>query len=149
MKMITVDFSNCVLRLRKQQDKTTVFDPVRKKWLILTPEEHVRQYILAYLINVLNYPAALIAVEKNIKVGNMNKRFDIVVYNRNHTPWMLVECKAPEIVISEATLQQLLNYQRTVQCSYWLLTNGHQVFCADACNVQDIKWLLSLPAYES
>ncbi|MCD6011161.1 MAG: restriction endonuclease subunit [Flavipsychrobacter sp.] len=147
--MITVDFSNCVLRLRKQQDKTTVFDPVRKKWLILTPEEHVRQYILAYLINVLNYPAALIAVEKNIKVGNMNKRFDIVVYNRNHTPWMLVECKAPEIVISEATLQQLLNYQRTVQCSYWLLTNGHQVFCADACNVQDIKWLLSLPAYES
>lgn len=147
--MIAIDFTNCVLRLRKEEDKTTVFDPVRKKWLILTPEEHVRQYLLAYLVKELQYPASLIAVEKSIKVGNMNKRFDIVVYNRNHTPWMLVECKAPEVAISETTLQQLLNYQRTVQCNYWVLTNGHQVFCADAGNVQEIKWLLSLPVYDS
>lgn len=145
--MISLDFSNCVLRLRKDGDKTTIFDPVRKKWLVLTPEEHVRQYMLAYMVHDLNYPVSLIAVEKAIRVGSMTKRFDIVVYGRDHMPWMLVECKAPEVMISEATLHQLLNYQRTVQCNYWVLTNGHQVFCADACNVQDIKWLLSFPAY--
>jgi hypothetical protein len=104
--------------------------------------------VLHYLVNTLNYPAALIAVEKSIKVGNVNKRFDIVIYNRDHQPWMLVECKAPDIAISEKTLHQLLNYQRTTQCNYWLLTNGHQAFCADACDIQNIKWLASLPAYE-
>jgi hypothetical protein len=146
--MITPDFSNILLRLRKTDDKTTVFDPVRKKWLVLTPEEHVRQYMLHYLTGVIQYPASLVAVEKSIKVGNVNKRFDIVVYDRSHKPWMLVECKAPGVPVSEKTLQQLLNYQRTVQCNYWLLTNGHQTYCADACDVQHIKWLDSLPAYD-
>ncbi len=61
---------------------------------------------------------------------------------------MLVECKAPEVPVSEKTLLQLLAYQRTVQCSYWLLTNGHHTFCADACDVQNIKWMGSLPAYD-
>lgn len=146
--MIAIDFSNIQLTLRQTNGKTFVFDPIRKKWLILTHEEHVRQYMLLYLINIMQYPSAKIAVEKNIKVGNVNKRFDIVVYNRNHKPWMLAECKAPEVAISEKTLQQLLNYQRTVQCNYWLLINGRQTFCADARDVQDIKWLASLPAYD-
>lgn len=146
--MITVDFSNVQLKLRQHQGKTQVFDPVRKKWLILTPEEHVRQYMVSYLATTMQYPASLLAVEKSIKVGNVNKRFDIVVYSRSHVPWMLVECKAPEVPVTEQTLHQLLHYQRVVQCSYWLLTNGHQVFCADACDVQNIKWLASLPAYD-
>jgi hypothetical protein len=146
--MISVDYSSIHLKLRQSEGKTFVFDPIRKKWLILTPEEHVRQHMICYLADVMQYPTSLIAVEKTIKVGNVIKRFDIVVYSREHKPWMLAECKAPEISISEKTLQQLLNYQRTVRCSYWLLTNGHQTFCADACNVQEIKWLTSLPAYD-
>jgi hypothetical protein len=125
-----------------------VFDPVRKKWLVLTPEEHVRQHVLAYLVEVLHYPASLVAVEKTIKVGTLSKRFDIVVYGRNHQPWLLAECKAPEVMITEKTLHQLLNYQQAMQCRYWLLTNGHQSFCADAGNVTAITWLASLPAYE-
>jgi hypothetical protein len=71
-----------------------------------------------------------------------------VVYNHEHEPWMLVECKAPEVPVSDKTLYQLLQYQRAVQCSYWVLTNGHETFCADACNTEDIKWMNSLPAYE-
>ena len=145
--MIHTDFSTIQLKLRQTDGKTSVFDPIRKKWLVLTPEEHVRQYMIHYLTATMQYPASLLAVEKTIKVGNVNKRFDIVVYNRDHTPWMLVECKAPEVPVSEKTLQQLLNYQRTMQCNYWLLTNGHQTFCADARDVQNIKWLTSLPAY--
>jgi hypothetical protein len=103
--------------------------------------------MIHYLTSVMQYPSSLLAVEKMIRVGNVNKRFDIVVYSRDHEPWMLVECKAPEVPVSEKTLQQLLNYQRTMQCNYWLLTNGRQTFCADACDAQNIKWLTSLPAY--
>lgn len=146
--MILTDFSGIHLRLRQADGKATIFDPVRKKWLVLTPEEHVRQYMLGYLVQALGYPASLLAVEKTIKVGNMNKRFDIVVYSRDHKPWMLVECKAPEVPVNEKTMQQLLSYQRTMQCSYWLLTNGHQTFCADACDVANIRWLTSLPVYQ-
>jgi hypothetical protein len=96
----------------------------------------------------MQYPASLIAVEKKIMVGAMGKRFDVVVYSREHKPWLLAECKAPEVAISESTLHQLLQYQRTVQCHYWLLTNGHQTFCADACDATNIKWLNELPAYD-
>lgn len=142
-----IDFSGVELKLGRTGGRTTVFDPVRRKWVALTPEEHVRQYVLYYMINVVHYPTGMLSVEKAIMVGNRTKRFDIVVYNREHKPWMLVECKAPEVPISQKTLEQLLSYQRSVQCSYWLLTNGHQTYCADACDVSDIKWLESLPVY--
>lgn len=146
--MIMLDFSDIILRLRKVESKTQVFDPIRKKWLVLTPEEHVRQYLLQHLIETHNYPSGLIAVEKKIMVGAMAKRFDVVVYSRSHQPWLLAECKAPDVTITEAALHQLLQYQRTTQCQYWLLTNGHQTYCADACNPEQILWLDQLPAYE-
>jgi len=146
--MIAPDFSSIQLKLQKTDGKTTVFDPVRRKWVVLTPEEHVRQYMIAYLRDVLQYPSALMAVEKMIKVGGMSRRFDIVVYDREqHKPWMLVECKAPDVPVNETTLHQLLAYQRTTQCSYWVLTNGHQNFCADATDINNIRWLNSLPGY--
>jgi hypothetical protein len=145
--MIQVDFSNIVLRLRKEEGVTQVHDPIRKKWFVLTPEEHVRQYLLHYLINTLQYPAALIAVEKQITLGSLNKRFDVVVYNREHQPWLLAECKAPEVTVNDATLNQLLQYHNTLQCQYWVLFNGHQLYCADASDTGSIKWLDKLPAY--
>ena len=147
--MIFPDFSGVQLKLGNADGKKMVFDPIRRKWLVLTPEEHVRQYILQYLMGSLHYPAALISVEKTILVNNLVKRFDIVVYNREHKPWMLVECKAPEVSVTEATLLQALRYNNTVGCAYWLLTNGHQTYCADACDINDIKWLSALPAYNS
>ena len=146
--MITLDFSGIHLKIKQENDKPFVFDPIRKQWVSLTPEEHVRQYVIHYMTEGMQYPKSMLSVEKKIMVGNLAKRFDIVVYNREHKPWMLVECKAPEVIISEATLYQLLNYQRTAQCNYWMLTNGHQTFCADACDIQNIKWLDSLPPYE-
>ncbi len=150
--MLTLNFKDIKLKLAHIEGKPSVFDPIRKKWLVLTPEEHVRQYMIAYLRDVLQYPSALMAVEKTIKVGSMSKRFDIVVYEREqHKPWMLIECKAPQVEIDEVTLFQLLNYQRTMQCRYWLLTNGHQNFCADggdlSGDINTINWLDSLPGY--
>lgn len=146
--MISIDFSDIQLKLLQIEGKMNVFDPVRKKWIILTPEEHVRQYILQHMISTMQYPSSLIAVEKTIQVGEMSKRFDIVVYSREHKPWMLVECKEPQVAISQKTLHQLLNYQRTMQSNYWLLTNGHQTFCANASDVTNINWMDSLPAYD-
>jgi hypothetical protein len=146
--MIRLDISGIALQLRQQDDKTQVFDPVRRRWLILTPEEHVRQYLIQVMNSKLSYPLSLLAVEKQVQVGTLLKRFDIVVYNRDHKPWMLAECKAPEIAISEHTFRQLLNYQSSIQCRYWLLSNGHQTFCADARDIHNIKWLDELPPYD-
>lgn len=147
--MLSLNFSNISLKLAQKEGKTCVFDPVRKKWLVLTPEEHVRQHMLSYMIEVMHYPPALMAVEKTIKAGNLTKRFDIVIYERgSHKPWMLVECKEPSTPVIEKTLYQLLNYQRVLQCNYWLLSNGHETYCADACNTEQIKWMNELPCYE-
>jgi hypothetical protein len=145
--MIALDFSGIELKLKQEEGRTLVFDPMRKKWLVLTPEEHVRQYLLLYLSEKMDYPAGMMSVEKQVRVGDMNKRFDIVVYDRMHKPWMLVECKSPDVMITEAALHQLLQYQNVVQCNYWVLTNGHQLFCADASDITSIKWLEQLPDY--
>lgn len=146
--MVTLDLSELRLRLQQEAEKTLVFDPVRKKWLKLTPEEHVRQYILQFLLQRLQYPASLIAVEKKILVGKMNKRFDIVVFDRSYRPWMLIECKEPQVPISEQTLFQLLQYNRTLSCKYWVLSNGHETFCAEADTDMNITWLNTLPTYQ-
>lgn len=115
----------------------------------MTPEEHVRQRLICHFMEALNYPAGLIAIEKVLMIGGKRRRFDIVVYERNsHQPWLLVECKAPEVPITDATLQQLLQYHSQLQCRYWMMSNGHQHFCADAGDVYAIQWLTGLPAYE-
>lgn len=146
--MISLDFSGITLKLKQEEKKTFVFDLVRKKWVILTAEEHVRQYLLRYLTEGMEYPTGLIAVEKKIAVGKLFKRFDIVVFDRNHKPWMLVECKEPGVDITEATLFQLLTYHSTIPCKYWLFTNGHQTYCADANDLTDIKWMQGLPLHD-
>ncbi len=146
--MIQLDLTGITLPLKKEESKVTVYDPFRKKWIALTPEEQVRQYLARYMTDVLQYPAGMIAVEKKIAVGSRSKRFDLVVYDRRHVPWMLVECKAPEVAISEKTLHQLLNYHRAMPCRHWLLSNGHQHFCADASDRSQITWLVQLPPYD-
>jgi hypothetical protein len=141
------DLTEYTLKLKQENGTTYVWDSLRKKWLVLSPEEHVRQLLLMYLLQKMHYPAGLIAVEKQILVGNMKKRFDIVVYDRMHKPWMLIECKAPEVPLDENTLNQLLQYHQSIQCRYWLLSNGHSHFCADAGDIMNIKWLNELPLY--
>jgi hypothetical protein len=145
--MISIDLSGIELKLKREEAKTYAFDQIRKIWVILTPEEHVRQYFLHHLMAGMEYPAGLIAVEKKIMVGKVAKRFDIVVFNRSHEPWMLIECKEPDVIISETTLFQLLTYHRAVPCKYWVLTNGHQTYCADANNLNNVKWMEGLPLY--
>lgn len=147
--MLNLPLLNGSLVVRPVDGQTKVFDPVRRRWLVLTPEEHVRQLLLLYLTGPMKYPKSLIAVEKSLDLGHIRLRFDAVIYEREtHRPWMLVECKAPEIALSDAVLQQLLRYHSQIpSCGYWLITNGHQAFCADASDPANIVWLNELPSY--
>ena len=111
-------------RIKKEGEKRYIFDTIRKMWLLLTEEEWVRQNFVAYLIRELKYPSALIALEKEIFLNELKKRFDILVYDKTHQPWMMVECKAPTVTLTEDVLQQVLRYNVSVPVKYLVITNG-------------------------
>jgi hypothetical protein len=127
--MITLNYPSYPFKLRKELNKENpkdeIFDPFRKRWVILTPEEWVRQNILQYLVQVCQYPASLIAVEKSIQLGELTKRFDILVY-KNEQPWMIIECKEANVPISDKTIAQLFQYQQVLDASYLFASNGHE-----------------------
>lgn len=107
------------------QAKDLIFDPFRKKWVALTPEEWVRQNILQYISQVCQYPASLIAVEKSIQLGELTKRFDILIY-KDDKPWMIIECKEANIEINDKTIAQLYQYQQVLEAQYLIASNGHE-----------------------
>ncbi len=138
-----------VLRPAPRGGTMQVFDPVRRRWVAFTPEEHVRQALLHHFLYTLHYPRGCTGVEKSVEVGALTRRFDLLVYGRTHQPWLLAECKAPDVPLSEASFGQLLAYQRTLGCRYLLLSNGIQTLCADAADPHAIQWLGALPAYDA
>lgn len=123
--MLTINYPDPDFRIKKEGGKEFIFDSLRKKWLVLTPEEWVRQNFIQYLIKIKNYPASLIAIEKEIQLGELKKRFDILVYDNNHQPWMMIECKAAEVKLDEAVLQQALRYNISVPVKFIVITNGN------------------------
>lgn len=144
--MFRIAFPEHQFRFRQQDAVRYIFDFIRKKYVVLTPEEWVRQHILVYFCEVMHYPAGLISVEKEIRVNQLKKRYDIVVYDRDHKPWMLVECKEQAVSLKEDTLQQLLRYHNYLQCPYWMLSNGSEHFCGKL-EGGKVNWLEGLPAY--
>lgn len=101
-----------------------IFDTLRKKWLLLTPEEWVRQNFIQYLILERKFSSSLIAIEKAIQLGELKKRFDILVYDRNHKPWMMIECKSSQVTLTDSTVQQVLRYNLSTPVEYIIVTNG-------------------------
>lgn len=128
--------------------KLYAWDPVRKKDVVLTPEEIVRQRMLAYMTEVKNYPISLLSVEKQIKYNGLMRRYDIVVYDRNGNPWLLVECKQSDVALSQKTVEQAAYYNLQVNVPYLVLTNGaqHFVIKLDKENVS-YKFLPDLPLF--
>ena len=110
-------------------EKIVVFDPLRRQWVSLTPEEQVRQKMLNYLVETRKLPAGLVAVEYSIKVNNLPKRADIVVFNNFGEPQMIVECKAETVPITEKVLDQAIRYYSGLKVKYLTLTNGKSMFC--------------------
>ncbi|MEO8854628.1 MAG: type I restriction enzyme HsdR N-terminal domain-containing protein [Ginsengibacter sp.] len=125
--MIKIDFPDERPKLRQTKKIKEIFDMVRKKWLVLTPEEWVRQNILLFILVKMNYPASLIAIEKEIKLGELKKRCDIVVYSNNAEPWMIIECKEMNVSLAQKTMEQILRYHITLPAKYLVITNGS--FC--------------------
>ncbi|WEK38458.1 MAG: type I restriction enzyme HsdR N-terminal domain-containing protein [Candidatus Pseudobacter hemicellulosilyticus] len=123
--MVRIDYPAHPFRLKKENDKEFIFDELRKIWVRLTPEEWVRQHLLQYMLQVQGYPASLIAVEKELRLGELKKRFDILVYNAHHQPWLMVECKSTDVPLTQEVLQQVLRYNIAVPVDYLVISNGH------------------------
>lgn len=110
-------------------NKTLVFDPLRRQYVVLTPEEQVRQKMLHFLVETRKIPAGLVVVEYSIKVNNRPKRCDIVIFNNLGAPQMIVECKAGTVPITERVLDQAIRYYAGLKVKYITLTNGKSMFC--------------------
>jgi len=121
--MIKIDYPNIDFKIKIVGNKETIFDEIRKRWVSLTPEEWVRQNIIQYLLHTVKYPAALFSIEKEIRLGELKKRCDIIIYN-NASPWMIIECKEPTVVLNESTLSQILRYHLALPVPFLFLTNG-------------------------
>lgn len=150
--MISINYPPFDFKIRKNpitnlegEDKDQIFDPFRKKWVILSPEEWVRQNILQYLVQVVHYPSSLIAVEKSIQLGELSKRFDILVY-KNEKPWLIIECKEAHEKISDKTITQLFQYQQVLEAQYLIASNGHETIGA-AIKSGKLQALQSFPDY--
>lgn len=143
--MINIQFPPHSFKIKKEKGKEIIFDECRKQWVLLTPEEWVRQNFLQYLMQKKLYPCSLIAVEREIILGDIKKRFDIVVF-KNAKPWMIVECKEMQVKLNEAVIKQILNYNITLQAEYLVITNGTSTF---ALHTQQDKfdWLQNLPDF--
>ncbi len=111
-------------RLKIKDAKTYLFDEIRKKWLVYTPEEWVRINLIRFLISYHGYPYSLIAIEKSLKLANKTLRFDALVYNRNVEPLMIIECKAPNVNLSQKVFDQIWSYNYKINAPFFLVTNG-------------------------
>lgn len=129
--------------------KTEIFDAIRKKYILLTPEENVRQHFVQYLIDYKGFPPSLMAIEKGLKVNNLTKRTDIVQYNKLGKPIVIVECKAPNIQINEETFAQTVMYNMQLHVDYLVMTNGLKHFC---CKIKDdqsgLDYLHEVPMFD-
>ena len=137
-------------RLQKNAEgKTEIFDSIRRRFFILTPEEWVRQNFIQYLIQEKQFPASLMAVEKGLKLNGMQKRTDIVQYNKQGRPVLIVECKAPGIKLSQDTFDQAARYNMTLQVDYLIITNGLEHYaCRMNYSKHKVEFLKEIPIFE-
>ncbi len=122
--MFIIHFPEFDFKVKTENGKRLIFDKARKKYVAITPEEWVRQHILHYLIDVKRYPVGFISVEHAIAVNNMQKRCDIVVFDKRFRPALIVECKQPEIALAQNIFDQAGRYNLTLQVPYLAITNG-------------------------
>lgn len=145
--MIKIGYPEHDFKVKQENNLRLIFDEIRKSWLKLTPEEWVRQNFIRYLIAVKNYPSALIAMEKKIMVGEMMKRFDILVFSRDHRPWMMVECKSMQVPLTEEVLNQVLRYNVGIPVKFLVITNGTNCMAFEKRNMQLVP-LNEFPDFE-
>lgn len=147
--MQSLAFPAYTFRLKNSENKSFIFDTIRKKFLVLTPEEWVRQHVIFFLLKEKGYPQSLINVEKEIKVGNTRKRYDIVVFYPNGNILLIVECKAPSITIDQQAFDQIARYNLTLNASYLMVSNGlNHYYCQMDYEQKLYHFLRDLPEYQ-
>ena len=145
--MIKVNYPEPVFRFKEENGKEMIFDFIRKQWLLLNEEEWVRQNFIQFLVQEIKYPLELIAVEKEIQLGELKKRFDILVYDSDHKPWMLVECKANDILLNEKVLHQVLRYNISMPANFLVITNGQFTYAWEKIN-GELKEVQQMPVWK-
>jgi hypothetical protein len=146
--MQKLNFPNYSFRFKNSENKIAAFDEIRKKFVILTPEEWVRFHCVQFLIHEKLFPRSLINVERQLKLGKLIKRYDVVVYNSNGGIYLIVECKAPSIEITQATFDQIARYNMSLKAEYLMVTNGLDHFFCQLDYVQEkYRFLKELPPF--
>lgn len=138
------------LRLRQQEGKRWLFDEVRKKWLVLQPEELVRQLTVHYLLEEKGYNRNRISTERGLNVNTLNRRFDLLVYDMQMQPFLLIECKAPEVPLKQATFDQIAVYNSQLNVPYLMITNGIDTYCYRINHERkQLSFLNTVPLYQT
>lgn len=136
-------------RIKSKENKQFIFDIIRKKFIVLTPEEWVRQHVIHYFISEKETPKPLIAVEKQLTINTLIKRFDILVFNKKGFPQIIIECKSPSVKITQKTFDQIARYNLKLNAEYLMVTNGLQhYFCKLDHENKQYKFLEDLPNYK-
>jgi hypothetical protein len=146
--MQQLNFPKFSFRFKNSENKRLIFDGIRKKFVVLQPEEWVRQHCVQYLIQMKNYPKSLINVEKELKINNLRKRYDIVVFNPDGSLHLIVECKAPEVNIDQTTFDQIARYNLELNATYLMVTNGiNHYYCQMDFEKERYEFLKDIPDY--
>jgi predicted type IV restriction endonuclease len=148
--MQKLNFPSYSFRFKNSENKVSIFDDIRKKFILLTPEEWVRQHTLQFLLQDKKYPKSYLNVEKLIKVNDLNKRYDIVVFQADGTIFLLIECKAPEVKITQDTFDQIARYNINLKAKYLMITNGlNHYFCQMDFEKEQYVFLKELPNFSN
>ena len=146
--MQNLNFPTYSFRFKNSENKVSIFDEIRKKFILLTPEEWVRQHVVQFLLQDKKYPKSYINVEKLIKINDLSKRYDGVVFQPNGEIFLLIECKAPEVPISQQTFDQIARYNLVLKAKYLMVTNGlNHYFCRMDFENEKYVFLRELPEY--
>ena len=146
--MIAIEFPQPDFKIVTENNVQMIFDAYRKKYVVLTPEEWVRQNFINFLVKSRSYPASLMGIEKEIYLGELKKRCDIIIYNRSSQPWMIVECKEMGVPLGMPVLEQIVRYNMALPVPYLVITNGSNTWCCKL-NAEAGNWVFenTLPKY--
>jgi len=145
-----LNFPSYDFRIKNSENKTQIFDEIRKKFVVLQPEEWVRQHCVKFLICSKQYPKSLINVEKQLKINSVTKRYDIVVYHPNGAVNCIIECKAPTVGISQKVFDQIAQYNMALKADYLMVTNGiNHYYCKMDYSSKSYNFMKELPEFNT
>ncbi len=147
--MQKLNFPEYQFRFKSSENKVSIFDRIRKKFVVLTPEEWVRQHTIQYLIDEKKYPESLINVEKLIKLNGLSKRYDIIIFNPNGSIYLIIECKSATVKITQNVFDQIARYNLVLDAEYLMITNGlDHYYCQMNYNEEQYTFLKDIPNYK-